>query len=313
MRGAELLPLLHDHLPASGLVHAASPAVGAALDRPTTQEPLTELATGSVAAVLLLEDELATAGDRAETLLAEAVRVCRPGGLVAAHATSALPPRLRGEAPSGRTFTADDLAHAFGERGMGVVLLCAPGVGAALAGRAWAGRDDLAVDRTPGLLDAGTDLLVAATTPRSERQRTRRFFASVAPKIVAASVLCHDDRGRLLLIHDSFKEAWGLPGGLVDAGEDPASAAAREAWEEGGVKVTVGDLLGVFAADFPDRLLLVYDASPLRVEEHPEPRHLHEVDEVRWATPQEAARLLPAEVRRRVRRCRERPGATWRE
>lgn len=38
---------------------------------------------------------------------------------------------------------------------------------------------------------------------------------------------------------------WGLPGGGLDAGEDPAAGVLREVWEETGQQVTLGELLEV--------------------------------------------------------------------
>lgn len=45
---------------------------------------------------------------------------------------------------------------------------------------------------------------------------------------------------------------WSAPGGALDLGEEPASAAAREALEETAVNVTVGRLIGVTNDIFPD-------------------------------------------------------------
>jgi len=40
---------------------------------------------------------------------------------------------------------------------------------------------------------------------------------------------------------------WSVPGGFLDAGEDPRAAAARETLEEANLVVDVGDLVDVYA------------------------------------------------------------------
>lgn len=47
------------------------------------------------------------------------------------------------------------------------------------------------------------------------------------------------DDGRLMLVRHSYREHWGLPGGLVGRGEDPSVAAVRETSEEIGLDVVV--------------------------------------------------------------------------
>jgi ADP-ribose pyrophosphatase YjhB (NUDIX family) len=68
------------------------------------------------------------------------------------------------------------------------------------------------------------------------------------PKVAVGVAVFRDDR--LLLVRrvmNPGRGRWALPGGFVDAGEDPRAAAAREAAEEAGVAVAVGEVVDVFA------------------------------------------------------------------
>ena len=72
------------------------------------------------------------------------------------------------------------------------------------------------------------------------------YFAD--PK-VAAAVLVEQD-GRVLLVrrvNEPFRGLWTLPAGFVDADEDPAIAAEREALEETGLTIRVTKVLQVIA------------------------------------------------------------------
>jgi ADP-ribose pyrophosphatase YjhB (NUDIX family) len=72
------------------------------------------------------------------------------------------------------------------------------------------------------------------------------YFAD--PK-VAAAVLVEQD-GKVLLVrrvNEPYRGQWTLPAGFVDAGEDPAQAAARECFEETGLRVQVAELADVIA------------------------------------------------------------------
>jgi 8-oxo-dGTP diphosphatase len=97
------------------------------------------------------------------------------------------------------------------------------------------------------------------------------FFAD--PKVAAATLVVED--GRVLLVrraNDPMRGLWTLPAGFVDAGEDPAQAAARECLEETGLQVRVTGLLDViFGLEHPRgaHIVIVYQAEVQAGALHP--------------------------------------------
>ena len=91
------------------------------------------------------------------------------------------------------------------------------------------------------------------------------YFAD--PKVAAAALI--EENGAVLLvrrINEPGRGMWTLPAGFIDAGEDPALAAARECLEETGLQVKISGLLDIVSgrehshgADF----VIVYRAEVL--------------------------------------------------
>lgn len=83
--------------------------------------------------------------------------------------------------------------------------------------------------------------------PISEWVKTLRERVGTALVVmVASSAIVVDERGKVLLQQRSDNGQWGIPGGGIDPGEEPAHAVIREVYEETGLDVEVSRLVGLF-------------------------------------------------------------------
>jgi 8-oxo-dGTP pyrophosphatase MutT (NUDIX family) len=98
-----------------------------------------------------------------------------------------------------------------------------------------------------------------------------QYVASLARKRMAASALFRDEAGRVLLVEPTYKPAWDLPGGAVEAEESPHAACRREVREELGLDRGPGRVLAVDwvpsrprdGVIVPDGVIIVYDGGTL--------------------------------------------------
>ncbi|HEX4815057.1 MAG TPA: NUDIX hydrolase [Nonomuraea sp.] len=130
------------------------------------------------------------------------------------------------------------------------------------------------------------------------------FWATVNRVVAGAAAYITDERGRVLLVDPNYRDHWSFPGGIIDAGEHPAQACAREVAEEVGLEVQVGRLLTVAWVDglpsvpFP-LVNFMFDCGhvasgttiTLQVEE---------LDDYGFFTAAEAGRLLPGHAHERL-------------
>jgi len=67
-------------------------------------------------------------------------------------------------------------------------------------------------------------------------------------RLLLPSVSAHvfDADGRMLLVRQRELEVWSTPGGMIEPDERPADAAAREVWEETGLRVEAVRVAGVY-------------------------------------------------------------------
>ncbi len=104
----------------------------------------------------------------------------------------------------------------------------------------------------------------------------------IADLLVAAGVVAVQD-GAVLIVRE--KGCWGLPKGCREPGESLADTARREAQEEAGVEVEVGDVAYVIEyleVDGRSRTLQVFfEARPTSGDPHPSDPD-GEVEEARW-------------------------------
>lgn len=107
---------------------------------------------------------------------------------------------------------------------------------------------------------------LATDRPAHEPEGFRELLNSFLPRKRAISqMLVRDPAGRVLLCQLTYKRDWDLPGGVVEVGESPQLAVAREVEEELGLEIAAGDLLLTDWlppwSGWDDALCLVFDGG----------------------------------------------------
>ena len=107
---------------------------------------------------------------------------------------------------------------------------------------------------------------LATDEPVHEPQGFRALLNSFLPRKRAISQMLIRDRDeRVLLCQLTYKQDWDLPGGVVEVGESPQLAVAREVEEELGLQIEPGSLLLTDWlppwSGWDDALCLVFDGG----------------------------------------------------
>ena len=96
----------------------------------------------------------------------------------------------------------------------------------------------------------------------------RRVVRTIAPGYtVGAMCFIERDDGAMLLVRLSYRQRWGVPGGLLKRGELPADAARREVREEVGLEIELMGEPAVVVDAEAQRVDLVYRARPASDED----------------------------------------------
>ena len=116
------------------------------------------------------------------------------------------------------------------------------------------------------------------------------------PIVGVGAIIIHGDRALLVRRNtEPLRGEWSVPGGVLELGEKLRDGAAREALEETGLHVEVGEVLDVFDSIFPDTdgrtqyhyVLIDFLCRPLAGEAAPG----SDVSEVQWITAADLDRL----------------------
>jgi 8-oxo-dGTP diphosphatase len=116
------------------------------------------------------------------------------------------------------------------------------------------------------------------------------------PIVGVGAIIVRDDRALLVRrATEPLKGDWSVPGGALELGEKLRDGAGREALEETGLQVEVGEVLDVFDSIFTDSegrtqyhyVLVDFLCRPLAGEALP----TSDVSEVMWVTESDLAAM----------------------
>ena len=118
---------------------------------------------------------------------------------------------------------------------------------------------------------------------------------------VTAGAVITDNQGRVLLLKHRFRPGtgWGMPGGFMQEGEQPAEALRRELREEVGLEVEKLELLITRAFKVPRQVEIVFTARAIG-----DTNELNfEIQKAAWFFLNELPRELPKDQAQIIKRA----------
>lgn len=114
-------------------------------------------------------------------------------------------------------------------------------------------------------------------------------------KVNVVYTLIYDEINKSILMVQNENELWTLPGGAVEENETLKQAAVREAFEETGLEVEVGNIVAINEAFFPERghhaILITFSAKIIGGDLGIS--HKEEILQLKWMDLQKANQLMP--------------------
>jgi len=118
---------------------------------------------------------------------------------------------------------------------------------------------------------------------------------------VTAGAIITDGDGRVLLLKHRFRPGtgWGMPGGFIEAGEQPEAALQRELREEVGLELEKIKLFTTRAFKTPQQIEIVFRARAIGNTDQLN----FEIQKAAWFSPGELPKELPKDQAALIRRA----------
>ncbi len=130
------------------------------------------------------------------------------------------------------------------------------------------------------------------------------YYLSLPKRRAGSGALLTDLAGRILVVEPRYKATREIPGGIVEAGEDPRTTCRRECMEELGLDIVPGRLLAIeHKTENPphgDSIMFVYDGGTL-FDDSAIQLQAEELRSFRFVATEELGRLMSPGLAHRVR------------
>jgi 8-oxo-dGTP diphosphatase len=150
----------------------------------------------------------------------------------------------------------------------------------------------LSNDILPGMLESLSGRIWRSLPPRFRRWAMRATHTRFT---VTAGAIMFNDSGQVLLLKHRFRagSGWGLPGGFLEAGEQPLDALRRELREEIGLEIRDAEVFAARSFRKPRQIEVLFLCRP---DGSAQPRTM-EVERAEWFSLNSLPAGLPKDQR----------------